>query len=92
MDQKKRIETVKLLLENEKAKEASKVFREISPENTVQYFMLKAKIAQKFQNWGEAINAFNKVLELDPDHAEAQNNLHLIKNILNFWNPEMFNP
>ncbi|WP_167618023.1 hypothetical protein [Maribellus sediminis] len=92
MDQNRRIEAILLLLENEEAQEASEAFRNIQPENTTQYFLLKAKIEQKFQNWGEAINAFNKVLELEPNHTEAQNSLHLIRNILNFWNPEMFNP
>lgn len=80
------------LIRAEKAFEAQKVFNEVVPSETVEYFMVKGKLEQKFQNWGKAINAFSKVVELEPGNIEAQNHLHLIQNILNFWNPEMFNP
>lgn len=80
------------LIRAEKAIEAQKVFNEVVPSETVEYFMVKGKLEQKFQNWGKALNAFSKVVELEPGNIEAQNHLHLIQNILNFWNPEMFNP
>ena len=80
------------LIRAEKSIEAQKVFTEVVPLETVEYFMVKGKLEQKFQNWGKAINAFSKVVELEPGNIEAQNHLHLIQNILNFWNPEMFNP
>jgi len=80
------------LIRAEKSIEAQKVFDEIVPLESVEYFMVKGKLEQKFQNWGKAINAFSNVVELDPGNIEAQNHLHLIQNILNFWNPEMFNP
>uniref|UniRef100_UPI003217D4F5 tetratricopeptide repeat protein n=1 Tax=uncultured Draconibacterium sp. TaxID=1573823 RepID=UPI003217D4F5 len=92
MSVNEQLNSVRLLLEAEKAQDARNAFQHIDAEETTAYYLLKGKIDQKFQNWGEAINAFNKVLELDPDNAEANNNLHLIQNILNFWNPEMFNP
>ncbi|HSO89156.1 MAG TPA: hypothetical protein VLQ91_21565 [Draconibacterium sp.] len=80
------------LIHAEKANEAQLVFNGIVPEETVDYYMVKGKLEQKFQNWGKAINAYIKVIELEPENTEAQNSLHLIQNILNFWNPEMFNP
>ena len=80
------------LIRIEKANEAQKIFNEIVPAETVEYLMVKGKLEQKFQNWGKAINAYSKVIELEPENTEAQNHLHLIQNILNFWNPEMFNP
>jgi hypothetical protein len=80
------------LIRFEKASEAQKLFNEVVPSESVEYFMVKGKLEQKFQNWGKAINAFSKVVELEPGNIEAQNHLHLIQNILNFWNPEMFNP
>jgi len=80
------------LIRTEKSIEAQKVFDEIVPEETAEYFMVKGKLEQKFQNWGKAINAYSKVLELEPENIEARNHLQLIRNILNFWNPEMFNP
>jgi tetratricopeptide (TPR) repeat protein len=80
------------LLKSEKAEEAKRRFQAIEASDNVEYFLLKGELEQKYQNYGEAMNAFNKVLEIDPENAEAQNNLHLIQNILNFWNPDMFNP
>ena len=87
-----RLKRVSELIREEKAREAQKVFNDIEPENTVQYYFVKGELEQKFQNWSEAINAFSKVVEIEPENTEAKNNLHLIQNILNFWNPEMFNP
>lgn len=83
---------VRELLKADKAQEALEHFETLEAVNTVEYFLTKGAIEQKFQKWGEAINAFNRVLELEPENEEAANNLHLIQNILNFWNPEMFNP
>jgi len=80
------------LIRTEKANEAQKIFNEIVPAETAEYYTVKGKLEQKFQNWGKAINAYSKVLELEPENIEARNHLQLIQNILNFWNPEMFNP
>lgn len=87
-----RFKNVELLLKNDRAVEARQAFLQLDTENSVEYFLIRGKIEQKFQNWGDAINAFNKVLEIDPENTEARNNLQLIQNILNFWNPDMFNP
>lgn len=80
------------LLKAEKAEEARKKFENLPAQQTVEYLLVKGKIEQKFQKWGDAINTFSRVLELDPQNHEAKNNLQLVRNILNFWNPEMFNP
>jgi hypothetical protein len=89
---KEKLNHVLNLIQNEKALEAQNVFNEIVPQETIEYLMVKGKLELKFQKWGSAINAFTKVTELDPENTEAKNHLHLIQNILNFWNPEMFNP
>ena len=80
------------LIIEEKAIEARKIFKSIEPEESAIFYFTKGVLEQKFQNWGEAINAFTRVLEIDPNNLDAKNNLHLVRNILNFWNPEMFNP
>jgi len=87
-----RLNRVEELILEEKALEARKIFDDIEPEETVLYYSVKGKLEQKFQNFGDAINAFSKVIEMEPDNINAKNNLHIIQNILNFWNPEMFNP
>jgi len=80
------------LLNAEKANEAQLIFQQITPSETLEYWLVKGKLEQKFQHWSEAINAFTKVLNIEPENKVAQNQLHVVQNILNFWNPEMFNP
>jgi len=92
MGDSNRLKNIELLLKNDRAIEAKKAFLQLDNENSLEYFLVRGKIEQKFQNWGDAINAFNQALEIDPENSEAQNNLELIRNILNFWNPDMFNP
>lgn len=92
MKESEQLAKVRLLLTSDKAVEAKEAFDSIPAYDTVNYFIVKGAIEQKFQRWGNAINAYNKVLEIDPDNEEAKNNLHLIQNILNFWNPDQFNP
>jgi hypothetical protein len=86
------IREINNLLSDNKVTEAKHRFEQLNPENSVGYFLLKGKLEQKYQNWGAALNAFSKVIEMDENNAEAQNSIHFIQNILNFWNPEMFNP
>ncbi|WP_321344933.1 hypothetical protein [uncultured Draconibacterium sp.] len=83
---------IEALLKAEKAEKARNLFEKLEEQQTADYYLLKGKLEQKYQNWGEAINSFNKVLEIDPQNTEAANNLHLIDNILNFWNPDLLNP
>ena len=88
----KRLTVIEDLLKTEKAEQAKKLFEELDEQDSVRYLLLKGNIEQKYQNWGEAINAFNRVLDIDTENTEAANNLYLIKNILNFWNPDLLNP
>lgn len=60
-------------------------------ENEEFYFQL-GRIHYKRQEWGEAINAFNKVLDINPNHKEAQSLIEMAKNILGYFTPDMFNP
>lgn len=92
MEAIKQLEKVRSLLKNEKSAEAKEAFDLIHAFNSTDYYLVKGSVEQKFQHWGEAINAYNNVLGIDPDNEEAKNNLHLIQNILNFWNPDQFNP
>ncbi|MBK6285774.1 MAG: hypothetical protein IPF54_26655 [Draconibacterium sp.] len=53
--------------------------------------MVSGKLEQKFQNWGKAMNAYSKIIQIEPENIEAKNRIKMIQSILNFWNPEMFN-
>ena len=90
--EEKELKKVFELLRKEKVREAQELFQLIEPSETADYWLAKGKLEQKFQNWGNALNAYSKVLEINPENFEAKNQLHVIQNILNFWNPEMFNP
>ena len=85
-------EFIRELLTREKSAFAKTEFDKITPENSVRYWLIKGQIEQKFQNWGDALNAYYKVIELDETNQTARHNSAVIRGILNFWNPEMFNP
>ena len=74
-----KLKAVRELLANEKTAAALKLFKETEPEDTVDYWLLKGKLEQKFQNRSSALNAFFKVLDLDENNREAKNNIHLIQ-------------
>ena len=73
-----KLDSVMQLLQEEKSIEARRIFKDIVPDETAKYYYVKGLLEQKFQNWGEAINAYSKVLELEPGNEEAHNNLHII--------------
>jgi tetratricopeptide (TPR) repeat protein len=52
--------------------------------------LLLGKIHSRTQNFGPAINCFNKVLANNPENLEAQTGLTLIKNILQLTNNYYF--
>ncbi len=87
-----KLDDVIKLIEAQKVTEAMNLFTETEAEESVKYYLVKGILEQKFQNWGNAMNAFLKVLEFDPENTEAEHRLHIIQNIINFWNREMFNP
>lgn len=74
--------------------ESLKVLNEcarVNPDEK-QVFVLRSRILFKRQDWGGAMNDFMKVLEIDPENKEAKSGIELTKNILGFYNPDMFNP
>ncbi len=87
-----KLDKVNSLLNEERVDEAFHLFQKLQVLETEEYWLTKGKLEQKFQHWGNAMNAFSKVLEINSENSEATNQLHFIHNILNFWNPEMFNP
>lgn len=64
----------------------------IDGKGDVEAFLLRAKISYKMQRWGDAINDFYTVLDLDPTNKEAKVGLQMAKNILGYFTPDMFNP
>ena len=89
---KTRYTNVYHLLNADKVEQAKMAFAVYPEEETADYFLTLGIIEQRYQNWKQALNAFSRVLEIEPENMNAKNNIHFIHNILNFWNPEMFNP
>jgi len=58
----------------------------------VEALLLRGRIHYKMQKWGDAINDYSSVLELDPDQPEAKSGLKMARNILGYFTPDMFNP
>jgi len=76
------------LFRNFKLDESREVLEKLieqEPEN-LGALVLLGKIHSRTQNYGDAINFFNRVLDKNPDHSEAITGLQLIKNILQLTN------
>lgn len=58
----------------------------------VETLLLRGRIHYKMQNWGDAMNDYSSVLELDPDNPKAKSGLEMAQNILGYFTPDMFNP
>lgn len=58
----------------------------------VQILLLRGRVHYKMQKWGEAMNDYSSVLELEPDNPEAKSGLQMAQNILGYFTPDMFNP
>jgi len=55
-------------------------------------FLLRARIHYKMQKWGNAINDYCSVLEIEPENQEAKSGIEMAKGILGYFTPDMFNP
>lgn len=74
--------------------EALEMLHEILQNETenVEALLTRGRIFYQQQQWGNASNDFATILEIDPLNKEATTQLAMTKNILNYFNPEMFNP
>jgi tetratricopeptide (TPR) repeat protein len=64
---------------------------EKDPLNAEAYFY-RGKAKWQNGNLPAAINDFNKVLELKPLHNQARVSIEMVKQILGFRNPDLYNP
>lgn len=54
--------------------------------------LLRARIQYKMQRWGDAMNDYYTVLEINPQNREAKSGVEMAKSILGYFTPDMFNP
>lgn len=87
--------TEQLIIEN-KLEEALLILDDINEtitsENKVKIHLLKGQIFHKQHKWGDMINQYSEVLEIEPDNSIAKTGIDMAKSILGFFNPDMFNP
>ena len=86
------LEQVAALIHENRLEEAEGLLSANVAESEPEYWYLKGLMKQKKQSWGEAMNHFHRCLDLDPGHSKAAAGREICNNILNFWNPSLFNP
>ena len=87
------IEAKLLFDQNELAGSLEKLSRIImNDKSNIDAFLLRGRIHYKMQNWGDAMNDYYSVLELDPYNQEAKSGIEMTKSILGYFTPDMFNP
>jgi cytochrome c-type biogenesis protein CcmH/NrfG len=82
------------LFEQNNLVESMEVLNQVISDNPIdcQSVLLRGKIYYKSQQWGNAMNDFASVLEIEPGNQEAKSGLQMAKNILGYFTPDMFNP
>jgi len=88
------ITDAKLLLEQNELDKAIQILNELILTNgsDIQALNLRGRIHYKMQMWGNAMNDYAAVIEIDPGNAEARSGLIMAENILDYFTPDMFNP
>lgn len=94
MESRIAIEEIKQMIErNELIQSLEILNRQIHAKpNNAEELLLRARILYKMQKWGDAMNDFGAVLDIDPQNAEAKAGLEMARNILGYFTPDMFNP
>lgn len=64
----------------------------MNQESNADALLLRARIYYKMQKWGDSMNDYYSVLEIDPQNQEAKSGIEMAKSILGYFTPEMFNP
>ena len=88
------ITEAKKLFEQNELNEAIEILNEIISVNSsdIHSLLLRARIYYKLQKWGDAMNDYGSVLEIEPENQEAKSGIEMAGNILGYFTPDMFNP
>lgn len=84
-------EAAKLLQEN-RLPDAEMVLKQSGLENLASWWYLNGMLEQKKEKWGNALNCYNRCLSLDAGHPSAPAAVEMVRSILTFWNPNLYNP
>jgi cytochrome c-type biogenesis protein CcmH/NrfG len=85
---------LKQMVEQNELSKSLKILNDLIFVNSadIQVLLLRGRIYYKMQKWGDAMNDYSSVLELDPENQEAKSGLEMAQNILGYFTPDMFNP
>lgn len=88
------IDDAQKLFEQNDLSQALEILNSILSENATDVFSLnlRARIHYKMQKWGNAMNDYASVLEIEPENQEARSGMEMAKSILGYFTPDMFNP
>lgn len=83
-----RLEKAENLFREYKLDESREILEQLIDEEPANKnaLLLLGKIHSRTQNYGVAMNFFNKVLKIEKNNMEAQTGLQLIRNILQLTN------
>lgn len=84
MDNQQTIEILENLIESYKLEEAREKITEILlvDNENVEVLLLQGKIETKTQQYGDALNTYNRVLKLDKNNEKAHTAINMINNIM----------
>jgi len=94
MEKRLNLEELKQLIERNELSRSLEILNEhiLVNSSNIPALQLRGRIYYKMQKWGDAMNDFSSVLELEPDNSEAKSGLQMARNILGYFTPDMFNP
>ena len=61
-------------------------------ETLAELYAERGKLHYRLNEWGAALNDFNRVLQLDASHAEARQYAQMVQEILEFRYKDIYNP
>lgn len=89
-----KLEEALAMYQNNQVAQSLELVNQYIQENLSDYqaFLLRGRIHYRMQNWGDAMNDYALVLESDSENQEAKSGMEMVKNILGYFTPDLFNP
>lgn len=84
------IQNIVQLIDQHKLEEAWEQLTQLPDNEKTENLLLGGKIKMMQQQFGEALNLYSKVLEIEPDNSEAKSKINSIRGILNISNSFYF--
>lgn len=74
--------------------EAETLFNKAITENpnNAEAFFNRGKVNRQRGKFSEAINDFQKALDINPNYNQAKVSIEMVKGIISFRNPDLYNP